>query len=156
MVKTYPKYVSWSGRMLTRLLQCHRIHLLVPGLFPPVVFSSGIRDTVHHSYISTCSCGKHLCTCKLALKVPHATNTQPNMTVSMTPHVLEWAMHPARLAMEVERVHSLEIHTRNGRTMTNVDSANLSGKQHFSHCAHYAADNSAGHSQKCCQKKLDL
>ena len=100
------------------------------------------------------ACEHEPCTCKLALKVPHATITRPNMTVSMTPHVLEWAMHPARLAMEVKRVHSLEIHT--GRTMTNVDSAHLSGKQHFPHCAHYAADNSAGHSQKCCQKKLDL
>ena len=33
MVKVYPE------RMLTGLLHCHGIHLLVPGLFPPVGFS---------------------------------------------------------------------------------------------------------------------
>ena len=45
--------------------------------------------------------------------------------------------------------------TRNGKAMTNVNSANLSGKQHCSYCAHYAEDNSAGHCQKL-RQTLDL
>ena len=36
------------------------------------------------------------------------------------------------------------MHTRNGKTMTNMDSANLSGKKHCYYCVDYAADNSAG------------
>ena len=39
--------------------------------------------------------------------------------------------------------------------MTNVDSANLSGKQHCSYCAHYTENNSAGHCQTL-RQKLDL
>ena len=70
-------------------------------------------------------------------------------------HALEWAMHLVRLAIHwlvLERVHLLEIRTRSGRTMTNVDNGNLTGKQNCSYCVHYAADNSAGH----CQTKLVL
>ena len=48
MVKTYPKYVSWGRRMLTRLLRCG-IHLLVPGLFPPVGFSCSYPWLQRHS-----------------------------------------------------------------------------------------------------------
>ena len=34
-----------------------------------------------------------------------STNTWPNWTVSVTPHVLEWAMHHTRLAMAYQKRH---------------------------------------------------
>ena len=38
--------------------------------------------------------------------------------------------------------------------MTNVDTADLSAKQHCPHRVHYAAENSAEHCQKRTQKNL--
>ena len=45
MVKVYPKYVSLKANVL----QCHGIHLLVPGLFPPVGFSMQQHQTLSTS-----------------------------------------------------------------------------------------------------------
>ena len=50
--------------MFTWVVEHWKVPLLVPGVFPPVVFSMQahvfFRDTWHHPYISTCFCGKHL------------------------------------------------------------------------------------------------
>ena len=82
-----------------------------------------------------------------------ATNTCLNMTVCMTFHVPEWAMHPARLDglnlnVKCIQKYPLEMHIRNGRTLTNVDIANLRRKQHCPYHVHYAINNSAEHYQK--------
>ena len=47
------------------------------------------------------------------------------------------------LWLELKHAHPLEIHKKR-EEMTNVDNANLSGKQHCSYCAHYAGDNNTG------------
>ena len=135
---------------------------------------SGIRDTVNHPYISTCFCGKHLYfpsffTFHVVQAAWHvntshvhaswtnvlyrATNTCLNMTVCMTFHVPKWAMHPARLDGLISNVkciqkYPLEMHIRNGRTLTNVGIANLHCKQHCPYHVHYAVNNSAEHYQK--------
>ena len=77
------------------------------------------------SCMTTC---EHLpCTYKLALKVCHHKHTAKYDSFYDTPcaRVCHASHQIKYLWLELERVHSLEIYTRNERTMINMDSATL-------------------------------
>ena len=96
------------------------------------------------------------CTCKLALKVwsyKHKSKYDSfyDFPCARVSHVSRQISNGLNLNMFTP----LEMHTRNERTMTNVDSANLSVTR-CPYRVHYVVDNSAEHYQSAAKKLLDL